>query len=60
MPQPLYHRQETLIPIEREAGWEPWPVWTLERREKILISAGIGTPYRPAHNLVIVPATQSQ
>ena len=35
--QPLYHREETLIPIEREAGWEPWPVWTLERREKLLM-----------------------
>jgi hypothetical protein len=59
MPQSLYRREETLIPIERKDGWEPWPVWKLERREK-LISAGIGNPYRPAQTLVIVPATQFQ
>jgi len=38
----------TLVPMEREAGWTPGPVWTFWRREKSLPPLGIRSSDRPA------------
>jgi len=29
MPQPLYPREVTLVPIEQEAGWATEPIWMI-------------------------------
>ena len=50
-------RAITRVPSEQEAYCAPEPIWTIWRREKSLVFAGIRTPHRPAHSLVTLSAT---
>jgi hypothetical protein len=51
-PWPLYPWEITPVPIELEARWAPWPVWSLRIRES-------RTPDLPAHSLVAVSIPSS-
>ena len=46
-PWPLFTPGNDPVPIVREAGWAPGPVWT---GEKNLAATGIRSPDRPARN----------
>jgi hypothetical protein len=42
---PLYAREENLVPVIREDGWDPGPVWTSTEN---LTPTGIRSPDHPA------------
>jgi hypothetical protein len=46
-PRPLYPRERDPVPIVREAGWAPGPVWTAAEN---LAPTGIRSPDRPARS----------
>jgi hypothetical protein len=37
VPVALHKGKETVVPIGKEAGWTPDPVWTVEEREGIIL-----------------------
>jgi hypothetical protein len=37
-------KETVLVPPVQEAGWDPKPVWTLQRGEKSLVLIGNRTP----------------
>jgi hypothetical protein len=45
-PRPLYPRERDPVPIAKEAGWAPGPVWTAAEN---LDPTRIRSPDRPAH-----------
>jgi hypothetical protein len=49
----------TAVPIEREAGWVPPPVWTFRREGNILLCRD-SNPYRPSSNLVTTPSCHTR
>jgi len=55
MPQLLQTQERTLIPNEKEAGWNPELVWKFWRIEKSLAPAKIHALVRPPCSLVAVP-----
>jgi hypothetical protein len=55
----LTPRPSTPVPIEWEAGWDPETIWTISRRVKCLVRAGIWTLQRPARSLVTILTTLS-
>lgn len=57
-PQPFYARETTPVPIKREAGWAPEPVWTILRGRNDLLLAEIRTLDGPARNLMAVTIGQ--
>jgi hypothetical protein len=49
-PAALASGKEPLLPIRREAGWDPEPVWKRWWREKFVAPDEIRTPDHPAPN----------
>jgi hypothetical protein len=49
--KPIYSRERTPVPMKQGAGWNLWPMWRVQRREKSLAPAKIRTSDRPASSL---------
>jgi hypothetical protein len=47
--------KEPLVPIGKEVGWNPEPVWTRCRREKFLAIVGNRTPDHPTSSPSAIP-----
>jgi hypothetical protein len=60
MPRQFFLRKITVVSLELEAGWAPYPFWTFSKRGKFLFSAGIRNPDRPIRGLVVIPIVQIQ
>jgi len=43
--------EEPPVPVEKEAGWDPDPVWTKWRRKNFPASAENRTPRTPGSNI---------
>jgi len=56
---PLCSRKTTFVSTAEEAGWVTGPHWTLWRRDKFLVPAGIWTADRSACSLVAIQTTSS-
>ena len=46
----LYPCERIAVPIVREAGWTPRPVWTNTEKRKSLAATGVRTPDHPARS----------
>jgi len=51
--------EELPLPIVWEADWAPEPFWTILKREKYLVSAGIQNLYHSATSVITVSTTLS-
>jgi hypothetical protein len=56
-PLTLYLEERDLVPIVREAGWDPGLVWTDEEN---LSPHRIRSPDRPAHRDFVIPTELSR